>query len=538
MIAAHADMSGMVVMKSNVLPFVDERARTGSPGSRRGVFLTFSVLFILVLSASAARVEASLPVPQISLDRTMYNVGEPVFLRIRVLTTAPATISGLRLVFTTPGGMISVNVQTINSDTWYTLTVSTVAIIAGYYSVVAELPTIAGTQYSNTVTFVVQGAPFDFTMTITPTTQSVIQGDTATFQFSYTFSSPYFSGTAIYGDVSGLVSGMRREFKQMSEALWQILIYTSETTPLGTYPLTLSVTSRGVSRQASFTVTVVPRFDFSVSCSPSTQTVNIGDKNSYTVNVNLVSGTAAPVSLTVQGLPADVTYSFSPQTGTPSFTSTLTVEASPTASEGTYSITIAATSGTLSRTTAATLVLKKSDFTVSSLAQTVSVKQAEKTSINIAVNPVGSFDKLVTLSVTGLPSGASATFNTPIGKPPLVSTLTITASASTPEGSYTLTIDATAEGKTRSTTVTLEIQKGEFLQLLMANPTALALIGIVLAAVVVVLVALMRRQGKTVSAEPSPKPPLPSPTTITCPKCGSSNNPKDTFCTDCGGSLA
>lgn len=65
--------------------------------------------------------------------------------------------------------------------------------------------------------------------------------------------------------------------------------------------------------------------------------------------------------------------------------------------------------------------------------------------------------KTVSLSASGLPSGASASFNPASGTPTFSSTMTISTSSSTPAGTYTITIYARGAGVTRTTTYTLTV---------------------------------------------------------------------------------
>jgi hypothetical protein len=236
-------------------------------------------------------------------------------------------------------------------------------------------------------------------------------------------------------------------------------ISTSENTPVGTYTAIVTGSAGGLIRQASTTLTVAPSFDFSVSISPTNQTVTIGDKTSYTVNVGLVSGTPASVSLSISGLSNDLAYTYSPPTGTPPFTSTLTIDASAATSEGSQAITVTASSGKTSRTAKATLVVKKEDFTLTASPTAATVKKGQKASFTLDVKAIGGFNQPVTFTASGLPSGANPTFTVPSGKPPFTSELTIDVSSSTPVGNYTLAIDASGGGKTHSLTVSLTVEK-------------------------------------------------------------------------------
>jgi uncharacterized cupredoxin-like copper-binding protein len=271
--------------------------------------------------------------------------------------------------------------------------------------------------------------------------------------------STYYT-TSISIDVTGLGAGM--DWRTTSSG--DLYVSTSLSTPPGTYTIVVIGSAHGVYHKASATLIVTakaPPFDYSVSISPSTQTVAIGDKVSFSITVNLVSGSPAATYLTLSGLPSGLGYSFSPQSGTPTFTSTLTIDAAAATSTGTFSFTITAAGGGLSKTATAGIVVKEApDFTMSVSPNAASVKQGEKVSFNVAVNPTtGGFDKIVSLDVAGLPTGVTAAFTVPSGKPPFVSTLTLTVSVSAPEGSYSLSLGASGDVKIHSAQITLNVER-------------------------------------------------------------------------------
>ena len=71
------------------------------------------------------------------------------------------------------------------------------------------------------------------------------------------------------------------------------------------------------------------------------------------------------------------------------------------------------------------------------------------------------FTGTVTFSVTGLPSGATATFNPVSVTTSGSTTLNVSTSAATPPGSYPLTIRGTSGPRTRTVNVTLVVN-GDF----------------------------------------------------------------------------
>jgi len=66
--------------------------------------------------------------------------------------------------------------------------------------------------------------------------------------------------------------------------------------------------------------------DFTVSASPSTQTVIVGNATTYTASIGALNGFGGVVTLGASGLPAGATAGFSPATVTGTGSSTLTVD--------------------------------------------------------------------------------------------------------------------------------------------------------------------------------------------------------------------
>lgn len=98
----------------------------------------------------------------------------------------------------------------------------------------------------------------------------------------------------------------------------------------------------------------VPAPDFTLSASPASQTINRGARATFGVTI-VQSGTYS-VNLSVSGLPSRTSASFSPNPATTS--STLTVSTNKRSSAGTFTLTIAGTSGGVTRTTNVTLTLR------------------------------------------------------------------------------------------------------------------------------------------------------------------------------------
>ena len=204
--------------------------------------------------------------------------------------------------------------------------------------------------------------------------------------------------------------------------------------------------------------------DFAGVLNPTTQTTTPGGSASYSGSVVALNGFTGNVALSAGGLPVGVTASFSPATvtgGSGSYTLTLSVGSS--VALGAYTITVTGTSGSLTHATTVDLLVNSSpgDFVGSVAASSDSyqnINAGQSATYIFQITPTGGFNGNVTLSVSGLPPGATGSFN-----PPTVtggsgtSTLTVTTSASTPVNSYTLMITATSGALSHSGNVFLGV---------------------------------------------------------------------------------
>jgi len=126
-----------------------------------------------------------------------------------------------------------------------------------------------------------------------------------------------------------------------------LTITTGATTPGGTYTVTITATGGGITHSATVTVTVQ---DFSISVSPSSQSVTRGGSTRYVVTVNAINGFSGAVAFTsLSGVPSGVTYSPRPLPSSvgPGASFTLTLSTSGTTRRATYTLTITAKSGSV-----------------------------------------------------------------------------------------------------------------------------------------------------------------------------------------------
>jgi len=199
---------------------------------------------------------------------------------------------------------------------------------------------------------------------------------------------------------------------------------------------------------------------FSVAAAPSSQSVVQGGSADYSVTVSRTGGFSDPVNLSVAGVPAGATATFAPN---PADSSTLTVATSPTTPVATYPLTITGTAGATTHSTSVTLVVNQPppppspDFSIAAAPASQSIPRGGTASYAISIAPSGGFTDAVTLSISGLPIGATAAFSP--NPTSTTSTLSVRTTTTTKTGTYTLSIFGTAAGLTRTTAVTLQVRR-------------------------------------------------------------------------------
>jgi hypothetical protein len=196
----------------------------------------------------------------------------------------------------------------------------------------------------------------DFSVTATPSSQNVAPGKSTSYTVNVTPSGG-FTGSVSFS-VAGLPSGATSSFVPSSvsgSGSSTLTVNASASTAAGTYPLTITATSGSLTHTTHVTLAVA---DFSISVSPSTQTVRANSKTTYSVTVSAPGPFSSVVTFSISGLPARTSASFSPGSVPGAGTSTLTIFAKAKAPSGTYPLTVSATGGGLTHSTTVNLVVQ------------------------------------------------------------------------------------------------------------------------------------------------------------------------------------
>ena len=214
-------------------------------------------------------------------------------------------------------------------------------------------------------------------------------------------------------------------------------------------------------RIASFTLpgcSTAP-FDFSLAADPASVSVAQGQSGTATISTAVTSGSGQPISLSASGQPAGVTVSFNPASPNGGGSSTMTIAVGADVATGDYPITVTGTNGGTTHTTSVTLSVTPappSDFGLSLSPSSLSLVQGASGSSTVATTVTSGSAQSVSLSASGLPAGATASFSPASVTAGGSSTLTVSAGTAAP-GTYSVTVTGAGPAATHSASLDLTV---------------------------------------------------------------------------------
>ena len=340
------------------------------------------------------------------------------------------------------------------SESNLTLTASSAAAIGQFTLTITGT---CGTQTATTTVSLGVVAP-----TFTLEAQSGLKIDQGSNSSSFVVLTPFYGFTgSVNLSVSGLPSGVTASFSPNPTTSSATLTLTATSTA-ATGQYTLTITGTSGTQTASTTITLgvyAPSFTLSDS---GGVTVGQGTSSTSNVYINSLNGFTGSVSLSVSGLPSGVSASFSPNPASAITAGTLTLTAASTASLGQYTVTITGRSGSQTATTPLTITIYPPSFTLSDNGG-VTIGQGASSTSSVSITPLYGFTGSVSLSVSGLPNGVTASFSPNPAPPSAVgSTLTLTATNSASLGQYIVTITGTSGSQTATTTLSIGVYAPSF----------------------------------------------------------------------------
>ena len=207
------------------------------------------------------------------------------------------------------------------------------------------------------------GAP-NFTISASPASLTVQQGNQGTSTITTAISGGFNSAIAL--SASGVPSGTTVSFNPQTipapgSGSSSMTITVGGSTPLGTYPITVTGNGGGIQQSTTVTLTVTAQQqpNFAISASPASLNIQQGNQGNSTITTTISGGFNSAIALSASGTPAGTTVNFNPNPipapGSGSSTMTITVGGStPT---GTYPLVVTGNGGGIQQNTTVTLTV-------------------------------------------------------------------------------------------------------------------------------------------------------------------------------------
>lgn len=199
----------------------------------------------------------------------------------------------------------------------------------------------------------------DFSLGVTPSTQTMAPNGAATFNVDITFLNG-FTSTSVAFLITGLPAGVSGVFSPnpLPHEGRSVLTLTGNGNAVpGNHALRVTASAQGLTHSSDITLTISLNPDFSISASPTTQDMAAGGSTSYQVTLGSMNGFANPVTLSVSGLPTGSSGSFSPNPAAAPTIATFVVATTTTTPQGQFTLTVSGTSGSLVHTVQVVLVV-------------------------------------------------------------------------------------------------------------------------------------------------------------------------------------
>lgn len=309
-------------------------------------------------------------------------------------------------------------------------------------------------------------APGDYTLSATPASVSLAPGGSTTLSVLASATGS-FAGT-INVTITGLPAGITATPSTLAltpGTAQALTLKASSSSVAGSATITLTGTSGTLVHTVAASLTVTAPIappDFSLSVSPTSLSIMAGGTGSaIAVSATAANGFTGTVAVTLTGLPQGVTATPSMLSLAPGKAQNITLTAAASAATGSATVAFTGTSGTLNHSAALALTIRAAtpDFalSVTPAVQSVTIGNTTGAQVAISATAVNGFASPVSVSLTGLPNGVTATPASLTLAPGTPQNVTLTAATTATAGAATLTFTGTSGALTHMAALALTV---------------------------------------------------------------------------------
>ncbi len=178
-------------------------------------------------------------------------------------------------------------------------------ILPGSYTPIV-IATGQGATHQDTVTIIVLkvAIPSDFSMAVVPDSQTIYQGESATFHLSFEPSGDFSAPITV--QIADLPPGMTVQYPSVPFGIptsFDVIFSTVMDIEPGIYHPSIIATGGGITHQTTVTIRVLPRVDFIMIIEPDSQAVVAGEHIEFFISFIPVGGFNAQITVSVSNIP-------------------------------------------------------------------------------------------------------------------------------------------------------------------------------------------------------------------------------------------
>ncbi len=327
------------------------------------------------------------------MQMVAFRTPQPVLVSIAVTPVNPSIVVGGQQQFTATGTYSDGSHQDLTqSATWTSsspsvATISSTGLATGVAAGSTTIRATSGSIYGTTTLTVT--AAGNFTISASPASLTLTQGSPGTSTITTAVSGGFSSSISL--SATGVPAGTAVSFNPSTipapgagSSIMTVMVGVS--TPMGTYPITVTGNGGGIQHSTTVTLTVTAVPNFTISASPASLTLAQGSPGTSTITTAISGSFSSSISLSATGAPTGTTVSFNPSTipapGAGSSTMTITVGTSTPV--GTYPITVTGNGGGLQRSATVTLTVTMMVTRINYIQGNYATPQTPQTTVNVA----------------------------------------------------------------------------------------------------------------------------------------------------------
>ncbi|MBN8723071.1 MAG: hypothetical protein J0M03_09080 [Acidobacteria bacterium] len=329
-------------------------------------------------------------------------------------------------------------------------------------------------QRSARVSLIVK-SPGDFNISLLPTTQSVMAGSTANFSLSATAMGGFTGNISLSAtSVENITISFTNNIIP-ANGTTSITVRTNTNTEVKDYLLRVSASGGGITKTATFTLTVTPALtgDFTLTLNPSSQTISAGKVTSFNLSILGQNSFADVVNLTTEIPDSTLQVIFTNNSVMANGNVSATVITTANTLPSQYTIKIIGTSGSIVKTALFTLTVTpptNDPFSLAIAPNSRAIASGEATMFTVGVVGRNGFNQPVNLSASVTNPNIQINFASITVNAGGNTFMTIRTSADTLPGTYVIIITGQSANSVVTQTVTLLVRQAALRVIITFDP--------------------------------------------------------------------